>query len=110
VTTARTRKSTKRRPSKPKKKSGPGRRGTIVTMVHPPPRSTRARVRPHEREVVGLRCRVVAVHPDAEAVVLTDFYGRQVLVPVTSVQRDGRFARDLAGLVGRDVWLSLRLP
>jgi len=110
VTTSRARKTTKRRPIKPKKKSGPGRRGTIVTMVHPPPRSTRSRVRPHEREVVGLRCRVVAVHPDAETIALRDFYGQQVLVPVTSVQRDGRFARDLAALVDRDVWLSLRLP
>lgn len=110
MTTARTRKTMKRRPAKPKKKPGRGRRGTIVTMVHPPPRATRSRVRPHEREIVGLRCRVVGLHPDAEMIVLTDFYGQQVLVPVTSVQRDGRFARDLAALVDKDVWLSLRLP
>jgi hypothetical protein len=52
----------------------------------------------------------VGVHPEAEVIVLKDFYGQQVLVPVTSAKKDGVLALDLAGLVNRDVWLSLRLP
>ena len=108
MTTARPRKTTKRSPPKKKARSRLGKRGTLVTMVHP--RALRRRVRPHDHEIVGLRCHVVGLHPDAEMIVLKDFYGQQVLVPVTSVQRDGRFARDLAALVDRDVWLSLRLP
>jgi hypothetical protein len=82
----------------------------MVMLLHPPRLTRPRRVRPAEREIVGLRCRVMGVHPDAEAIVLCDFYGKQVLVPITSAAKDGRFARDLVGLVDRDVWLSLRLP
>jgi len=109
MTTVRRRKPAKRPVPKKKRKPSGGRApGMLVTMVHPrAARSRRSRV---SREVVGLRCRVVGVHPEAEAIVLSDFYGKQVLVPVTSAEQDGHLVRDIAGLVGMDVWLSLRLP
>lgn len=109
MTTARSHRAGKR-PAK--KKATTTRRGVVVvaTITKAPPRAARSRRSRVSREIVGLRCRVVGLHPDAEMIVLKDFYGQQVLVPVTSVQRDGRFARDLAPLVDRDVWLSLRLP
>lgn len=105
MTAARPRKAT------PKKKPPAvdrGKRGPFVTVVHT--RVARPRRVRRSREVLGLRCRVVGVHPDAETLVLRDFYGQQVLVPVTSAQRDGRLTRDLVGLIDKDVWLSLRLP
>lgn len=107
MTSPRPRKAAKRS-AKKKPAARPSKRGAMITMVHPrAARSRRSRV---SREVVGVRCRVVGVHPDAEAIVLKDFYGQDAIVPVTSSQRDGRLARDLSPLIGRDVWLSLRLP
>jgi hypothetical protein len=110
TTTVRRRKQSKRSGQKKKRKPSGDRRvpGMLVTMVHP--RAARSRRSRISREVVGLRCRVIGVHPEAEAIVLSDFYGRQVLVPVTSAEQDGHLVRDISGLVGMDVWLSLRLP
>lgn len=109
MTTARPRKPQKRPVAK--KRKPPVRRGReVVTVSVIRPHVSRARHARVSREVVGLRCRVVGVHPEAEVIVLKDFYGQQVLVPVTSAKKDGVLALDLAGLVNRDVWLSLRIP
>ncbi len=76
-------------------------------LVHP--RARRAR-RVSVSEALGVRCRVLDVVPDAEAILLGEqVSGVQFSIPVPSKAKDGRFARDLVRLKGQDIWLSLRV-
>lgn len=72
-------------------------------------RPSRAR-RTAAKEALGVRCRVLDVVPDAEAILLGEqVSGVQFSIPVPSRAKDGRFARDLVRLKGQDIWLSLRV-
>jgi hypothetical protein len=96
----------KRRKAKPKKKPA-----DHVLLLRVRPRAMRsARRKRQAQEVVGIRCRVTALHPEAEALMLQEhLYGREFILPLSSAPKDGRYVKELARLHGRTVWLSLRL-
>jgi len=106
VTVSRRRKP-KKKPRRAAKKKRGGRPHTILMHVHP--RVTRAR-RAAATEALGIRCRVLDVVPEAEALILGEqVSGLQFTIPVPSRAKDGRLARDLVPLKGQDIWLSLRV-
>jgi hypothetical protein len=72
----------------------------------------RIRRRRHRQayEVIGMRCRVLQVEPDAEAIVLTEpVSGQRFSLPLVSPKRDGQIAASFQPLAGHDVWLSVRI-
>jgi len=98
----------RRKPRSASKKAAKrtGRREVLMRVTPRPSRSRRAAA----REVLGVRCRVLDVVPDAEAILLGEqVSGVQFSIPVPSRAKDGRFARDLVRLKGQDIWLSIRV-
>jgi len=99
--------SKRRKPRRAPKKAvkRPGRREVLMRVTRPSRASRTA-----AREALGVRCRVLDVVPDAEALILGEqVSGVQFSIPVPSRAKDGRFARDLVRLKGQDIWLSLRV-
>lgn len=59
-------------------------------------------------EVVGMRCRVMSMEPDAEMVLLSEpLAGKQFSVPLSTFKLDGSAVRGLGLKKGQEVWLSL---
>jgi predicted P-loop ATPase/GTPase len=57
-----------------------------------------------------MRCRVLQVEPDAEAIVLAEpVSGQRFALPLVTFKRDGQTAAAFEPLTGHDVWLSVRL-
>jgi hypothetical protein len=103
-----TRRKPTRKPAKPKAKKQKSTDRVMLMRLNPRARS--ARRKRQAQEVVGIRCRVTALHPEAEALMLQEhLYGREFILPLSSAPKDGRYVKELARLHGRTVWLSLRL-
>lgn len=82
---------------------------TVIMDVRPRIALSRRRRLQHD-EVVGFRCRVLELLPEAESLRLEEgVRGMQLLLPLPTVEKDGRVVRDLAVLAGKEVWLSLRV-
>jgi len=116
VSAATRRKTVRKKPTKPaKKKRGTRRQAPahveqrlLTTGPHLQRVVTKLK-RKGPGEVLGMRCRIMSMEPDAEMILLSEpLAGKQFAVPLPTFKLDGGAVRGLGLKKGQEVWLSLR--